>query len=192
MQKRLFWVGIVLIGAVALSAAVWSAVVKPTLHGAVIQPPSQAAEIRLQDFNGQSFSLNSLRGKVVLLYFGYTNCPDECPLTMAHLKLAKDRLGADAQDVRVIMVTTDPKRDTAQTLKDWLGKFNSSFIGLLGTQDQLAQTWKDYGVTVEDGGATHSYFLYVIDRAGNFRETFLPDSQPGDIAADLKMLLAEK
>lgn len=192
MQKRLFWAGIVLIVAVALSAAAWSAVVKPTLHGAVIQPPLQAAEIRLQDFNGQSFSLSSLRGKVVLLYFGYTNCPDECPLTMAHLKLATDRLGAAAQDVRVIMVTTDPKRDTAQTLKDWLGKFNSSFIGLLGTQDQLAQTWKDYGVTVEDGGETHSYFVYVIDRAGNFRETFLPDSQPGDIASDLKMLLAEK
>ncbi len=192
MQKRVLWAGIGFIVVVALSAAAWSIMVKQGLHGAVIDPPMPAAEIQLQDFNGQSFSLSSLRGQVVLLYFVYTNCPDECPLTMAHLRLAVDKLGSDAQKVRVLMVTTDPKRDTAQALKDWLGKFNPSFTGLLGTPDQLAKVWKDYGVTVEDGGATHSYFIYVIDRAGNFRETFLPDSQPGDIASDLRMLLAEK
>ena len=192
MQKNVFWVGIALTALVVLSAGAWFIAVKPSLHGAIINPPLPAAEIRLQDFSGQNFTLGSLRGKVVLLYFGYTNCPDECPLTMAHLKLATDRLGTRAQDVRVIMVTTDPKRDTPQALKDWLGKFDPGFIGLSGTADQLAQTWKDYGVTVEDSGETHSYFIYVIDRAGNFRETFLPDSQPGDIASDVQMLLSEK
>ena len=192
MQQRVLWAGIGLIAAVAISAAAWSIIMKPGLHGAVINPALPAAEIQLQDSNGRVFSLRGLQGKVVLLYFGYTNCPDECPLTMAHLKLATDRLGAQAQDVRVIMITTDPKRDTAQVLKDWLDKFNPGFIGLLGTPDQLAKVWKDYGVTVEDSGETHSYFIYVIDRAGNFRETFLPDSQPGDIASDLQMLLAEK
>ncbi len=192
MQKRVLWAGVGFIVVVALSAAAWSMMVKPGLHGAVINPALPAAEIQLQDFSGQNFSLRGLRGQVVLLYFGYTNCPDECPLTMAHLKLAVDKLGSGAQNVRVIMVTTDPKRDTAQALKDWLGKFNPSFIGLLGTPDQLTKVWQDYGVTVEDSGATHSYFIYVIDRGGNFRETFLPDSQPGDIASDVQMLLAEK
>ncbi len=192
MQKRLLWVGIGLTIAVALSAAAWLITVKPSLRGATINPPMSAAEIRLQDADGQPFTLSSLRGKVVLLYFGYTNCPDECPLTMAHLKLATDKLGTASQNVRVVMITTDPKRDTASVLRDWLAKFSPNFIGLLGTQDQLAQVWKDYGVTVLDGGETHSYFIYVIDRAGNFRETFLPDAQPSDIAADVQMLLAEK
>ena len=192
MQKNVLWVGIGSILAVALGAAAWMITVKPSLHGAVIDPPLAAAEIRLQDTSGRSFTLSSLRGKVVILYFGYTNCPDECPLTLAHLKLATDRLGAQARDVRVIMITTDPKRDTPQALQSFMTKFSPDFIGLAGTPDQLAQVWRDYGVTVEDNGETHSFFVYMIDRAGNFRETFLPDSPPADIAADVQMLLAEK
>ncbi len=191
MQKHVIWVGLASIATVAFATAAWLVTQKPpSLHGAVIDPPMAAADIHLQNYNGQNFSLSSLRGKVVLLYFGYTNCPDECPLTMAHLKLAIDQLGASAQDVRVLMVTTDPKRDTPQVLRAWLMKFSPDFIGLSGTSDQLAQVWRDYGVTVEDGGATHSYFVYVIDRSGNFRETFLPDSQPVDIASDVQALLA--
>jgi cytochrome oxidase Cu insertion factor (SCO1/SenC/PrrC family) len=77
-------------------------------------------------------------------------------------------------------------------MRSFLDKFSPSFIGLVGSQDQLAKVWKDYGVTVEDNGETHSLFVYVIDRAGDFRETFLPDSLPADMAADLQMLLNEK
>ena len=192
MQKQVLWVGLGSIVAVALGAAAWFITAKPSLHGAVIDPPIPAAEIQLQDYNGQHFTLSSLRGTVVLLYFGYTNCPDECPLTMAHLKLVTDRLGAQASNVRVVMVTTDPKRDTSQVLKDWLTKFSPDFIGLAGTPGQLAQVYRDYGVTVEDSGETHSYFVYVIDRAGNWRETFLPDALPTDVAADVQLLLAQK
>ena len=177
---------------VAVLAAASFLTAKPGLHGGIIDPPLQAADIQMADFNGQSFSLSGLRGKVALLYFGYTNCPDECPLTMAHLKLAVDKLGNEAQNVRVVMITTDPKRDSPEAMKAFLGKFSPDFIGLVGTQEQLAQVWKNYGVTVEDNGATHSFFIYVIDPAGNFRETFLPDSQPADITADLRLLLSER
>ena len=190
MQKQVLWVGLASILTVAFAAAAWIITTKPSLHGAVIDPPMQAADIRLQDYNNQDFDLGSLRGKVVLLYFGYTNCPDECPLTMAHLKLATEQLGNDAEGVRVILVTTDPNRDTSQVLKSWLTKFSPAFIGLLGTPDQLAQVWREYGVTVEDSGETHSNFLYVIDRTGRFRETFLPDAQPADIASDVRLLLS--
>lgn len=192
MQKRLLWVGIASTAAVALVAAAWYVTVKPSLHGAVIDPPLPAAEIHLQDYNGRDFTLSNLRGKAVILYFGYTNCPAECPLTMAHLKLAADRLGTETQDLRIIMITTDPKRDTPQAVKAFLIKFSPDFIGLLGTPEQLAQVWKDYGVTVEDNGETHSFFVYMIDPAGNFRETFLPDSQPADMVSDIHLLLAEK
>ncbi len=193
MQKHVLWVGLASIVTVALGAVIWLINMKPaSLRGAVIDPPAPAAEIQLQDYNGENFSLSSLRGKVVILYFGYTNCPDECPLTMAHLKLATDRLGTEAKDVRVAMITTDPKRDTAQALKSFMLKFSPDFIGLLGSPEELAKVWKDYGVAVEDGGETHSTYTYVIDRSGNFRETFLPDSEPADIAADLQLLLSEK
>ena len=74
-----------------------------------------------------------MRGKVVLLFFGFTNCVDECPLTMAHIKLALEMLGDGAQDVQVVLVSTDPVRDTPQVLQDFLGKFNPAFLGITGT-----------------------------------------------------------
>src|ERR1700690_356241 len=169
MQHKILWWGVGLIGVLAIISGGMFFSIKPSFHGAVINPPIPAAEINLADSNGAQFTLSSLRGKVVILYFGYTNCPDECPLTMAHLKLAMDMLGDKSKDVQVVMISTDPARDTAQAMKDFLEKFNSSFVGLVGTPDELMKVWKDYGVTVEDGGETHSYFIYMIDQDGNFR-----------------------
>ena len=105
-----------LIAVLAIVAGVHISTNKPSFHGAVINPPIPAAEIKLTDSNGGPFALSGLRGKVVILYFGYTNCPDECPLTMAHLKLAMDLLGSQSKKVQVVMVTTDPARDTAQSM----------------------------------------------------------------------------
>jgi protein SCO1 len=191
MQNKVLWWGILLVGALVIVSGILFFNIKPSYHGAVINPPIEAAEIKLTDFNGTPFKLSSLRGKVVILYFGYTNCPDECPLTMAHLKLATEELGERSRKVQVVMITTDPARDTAHAMKDFLGKFSSNFIGLVGTPDELMKVWKDYGVTVEDGGETHSSFIYMIDQQGNFRETFLPDSLPADITSDTRLLLGE-
>ncbi len=191
-MRKVWLVGMVLLLLLAVTTGILYFTKRASLHGAVINPPAPMADINLTDQNGQPFSTAALRGKVEILYFGYTDCPSECPLTMAHLKLALDSLGPQARQVQVVMVTTDPARDTSQVLKDWLAKFNPAFVGLTGSPDQLAQTWKDYGVAVEQGGETHSYFVYVIDQAGNLRETFLPDSQPADEAADISLLLNEK
>jgi protein SCO1 len=188
-MRRFLLVGIGVLAALLLVTGYLFVSQPHTLHGAVIDPPAPVAEIQMTDQSGQPFRLRALRGRIVLLYFGYTNCPDECPLTMAHLKLAVDQLGNRGADVRVMMVTTDPIRDTTQALKLWLGKFNPSFIGVTGSTDQLAKTWRDYGVTVENGGETHSFFIYVIDRSGNLRETLLPDSLPQDISSDVNLLL---
>ena len=191
MQHKILWWGVVLIGVLAIISGFMFFSIRPSFHGAVINPPIPAAEIKLPDSNGAPFTLSNLRGKVVILYFGYTNCPDECPLTMAHLKLAMDMLGDKSKDVQVVMISTDPARDTAEAMKDFLGKFDPSFVGLVGTPDELTKVWKDYGVTVEDSGETHSFFIYMIDQGGNFRETFLPDTLPADIAADTRLLLSE-
>jgi protein SCO1 len=192
MNRRLFFLGVGILVLLMIVAAIVSMTNKPSFKGAVITPPWPAPEIKLTDHNGQPFRMSSQRGKVVLLFFGYTNCPDECPLTMAHLKLALESLGDRAKDVQVVMVTTDPFRDTPQALKDFMEHFNPTFLGLTGNSGRLRMAWIDYGVTVEAGGETHSTYLYVIDPAGNVRETFLPDAEPTDIAADVRLLLKGK
>ena len=163
-----------------------------SVHGGVINPPSPAADISMADQNGTLFQLGAQTGKVVMVFFGFTNCVEECPLTMAHIKLAVDALGADAGNVKVVMVSTDPLRDTPEAMKKFLAKFNPAFIGITGIDIDLQEIWKAYGVVVENGGETHSSFTYVIDKKGTLRETFSPDTQPEDITADLKVYLAEK
>lgn len=192
MQRKTLFVGVsIFVGLLALTAFLYFTS-KPSFRGAVITPPWSAPEINLTDHNGRPFKMSDQHGKVVLLYFGYVNCPDECPLTMAHLKLALESLGDRARDVQVIMVSTDPVRDTPQALKDFMEHFNPLFLGLTGTPGELQKVWKDYGVTVEAGGETHSTYLYVIDPAGNVRETFLPDTEPTDIAGDVGLFLKGK
>jgi protein SCO1 len=192
MHRKTIMVGAGIAVILLLFSLVYFLTNKPSLRGSIISPPWTAPEISLRDHDGQPFTLSSQKGKVVLLYFGYVNCPDECPLTMAHVKLARESLGNRAQDIQVIMVSTDPVRDTPQALKTFMEHFDPSFRGLTGSGPDLQKTWQDYGVTVEDGGETHSTYLYVIDPAGNIRETFLPDTEPQDIAADIKLLLNEK
>lgn len=164
---------------------------KPAFKGQVVEKLAAAPEISMTDQNGKPFQLSAMRGKVVLVFFGFTNCVDECPLTMAHIKLALESLGSDAKDVQVVLVSTDPVRDTPQALQDYLGKFDPSYIGIPGTVDELTKIWNDYDVVVLDGGETHSSFTYVIDKQGNLQVTFNPESTPEDIASDLKILLAE-
>jgi protein SCO1/2 len=192
MQRKTLVVGISILAVLIVMIALSFFFNRKTLNGAVITPALSAAEINLTDHHGNPFTMSSQRGKVVLLYFGYTNCPDECPLTMAHIKLALDGIGDRAKNVQVLMVSTDPARDTKDALKKFMGSFNPTFLGLTGSPEELQKVWKDYGVTVMDGGETHSTFLYVIDLAGNIRETLLPDSEPVDIAADVSLLLKGK
>ncbi len=192
MQRKTLLVGAGILVLLTIVTVIFLLTSKPSYRGAVITPPWLAPEIKLTDHNGQPFTMSGQRGKVVLLYFGYVNCPDECPLTMAHIKLALQSLGDRARDVQVAMVSTDPVRDTPQALKEFMGHFDPSFLGLTGTPAELQKTWADYGVTVEQGGETHSTFLYVVDSAGDVRETFLPDAEPVDIATDLDLLLKGK
>jgi protein SCO1/2 len=179
--------------AVFLALSVFSFLTRrPDLRGAALRPPKPAAEFSLSDHNGDPFRMSAQRGKVVVLYFGFVNCPDECPLTMAHVSQALRLLGGSAREVQVVMVSTEPQRDTPQALRQFLANFDRSFLGIPGAPEQLAAVWKAYGVEVLEGGETHSSLSYVIDRSGIERETFTPDTSAEDIAHDLGVLLAEK
>jgi protein SCO1 len=190
MNRKLTIVGSALLALLVLATGVLVATRKPSFRGTVINPPAPAAAIKLTDSNGQPFSLNSQRGKIVLLYFGYTNCPDECPATMAKLKLTMGILGNLAQNVQVLMVTTDPIHDNAAQMKKWMTGFYPTFLGLFGTPAQLQPAYNAYGVTVEDGGETHSTYLYIIDAKGNLRLTVDgPSMDPQDVADDVQTLI---
>lgn len=192
MLRKPLLVGSALL-AIVLTAAVFVLLTQDkSFHSVELQPSLPAAEINLTDQNGRPFALSGLRGKVVLIYFGYTNCPAECPIAMAQLKQVLAILEDDARDVQVLLVTTDPARDDPAALREFLGRFSPTFLGLTGTPDELAQVWQDYGVMVMDNGETHSNRVYVVDRAGNLRLTFLPDMLTEDIATDLRLLLREQ
>jgi protein SCO1/2 len=178
---------LVLILIISVSCSVF----KPAFKGQVVEPLAAAPEINMMDHNGDPFQLSEMRGKVILVFFGFTNCVDECPVTMAHIKLALESLGNEAKNVQVVLVSTDPVRDTPMALQDFLGKFDPSYLGIPGSVDELKRIWNDYGVVVQDGGETHSSLTYVVDKKGNLQLTFDPEATPEDIASDLKILLAE-
>lgn len=176
------------------------------LHGAefragVLQPPRKAPDFTLKASSGAEFRLSRYQGKVVLMGFGYTYCPDVCPTTLADLALVRKKLGAEAERVQVIYVTVDPERDTVERLSAYMNAFDKTFLGLTGTPGQLAGVWKGYGVstrkTVMDkkSGAYlihHSASIHFIDGAGYLR-VMAPFGTPvEDMAHDVKLLLMER
>jgi protein SCO1 len=175
-----------------LLASVSCSALGSSFKGAVLKPVTSAPQIDMPDQNGVPFKLSDLQGDIALIFFGFTNCVDECPLTMAYLTAARQTLGDNTGRVHVILVSTDPERDTPYAMRDYLSKFDPTYIGITGTLDELTKIWNDYDVVVEDGGEAHSSYTYVVDQNGDLRLHFDPETSPDDIAADLKTLLASR
>lgn len=187
--------GIVLIAAFFAGCGGTSAYV---FKGGEVKPAAAAAPIQLIDQDGSPFSLSQLKGKAVVLYFGYTTCPDLCPTTLSDFVAVKAELGDDASKVRFGLVTVDPERDRPERLKQYLGFFDPEFFGLTGSSDQIAAVEQAYGVVakrVEYPGTStgylmdHTSVIYLIDSQGRMRVTFAYGADPKDIAADLKHLI---
>lgn len=165
-------------------------------------PPLSFAMTRAAD--GKQVTARDYRGKIALLYFGYTNCPDVCPATLSNLHDVLARLGPKARDVRVLFVTVDPNRDTAPLLAAYVKNFGPEIVGLRGTPDELATLARRYrvvySVTPATGGhpyeVTHSSAIYVFDAAGAARliVASLSSTAPdiAGTAADLNRLAAEQ
>ncbi|MEO8354350.1 MAG: SCO family protein [Chloroflexota bacterium] len=200
MDKKTILVGVLsflLIGLVAAGVFLFA---KPaSFRGTVYtEPYPPAAEIELARDNGTSFRLDGMRGKIVLLFFGYTSCPDVCPTTMAELKTALDEIGEEnAKNVQVVFVTVDPERDTPQRVQEYVNHFNKDFVGLSGSESQLAKIWSEYGVfreIVEGTSAAgylvdHTARVTLIDQDGNLRLSYGFETPLEDIVHDLKLLL---
>jgi len=157
-----------------------------------------ARGFELTDQNGKRRTLAEFKGKVVSVFFGYTQCPDVCPTTLAEMKEVRARLGADADRLQVLFVTVDPERDTPELLRNYVTAFDPSFLGLTGSPAEVAAVAKEFRVFYEkvpgkspaDYTMNHTAGSYVFDPAGHIR-LFVRHGQATDVlAGDLKVLLA--
>ena len=166
-------------------------------HGTVLQSPLPATNFTLTGSNGQPVSLSDFKGQVVLLYFGYSTCPDVCPTTLAELHKTLGVLGNRAKDVQVMMITVDPERDTVAVMGEYVTHFDARFIGLTGTPDQIAQIATSYGIAYSKHAGDsalgylvdHTATVTAIDRQGHVRVIFPFNTPAADIAADVEYLL---
>jgi protein SCO1 len=167
-------------------------------HGSAFNPPRTAPDFALSDQFGGTYELSEKQGRVVALYFGFTNCLDECPAAMALFKQVRAGLGADAGLVDFLFVTVDPARDSAEQLAAFLDKFDPEIIGLTGPQARMAPVWQSYGVYIDvqnevnGTSVTHSTPIYLIDREGRLRLTYDLSVSARDLQGDIQQMLAEK
>lgn len=164
-----------------------------------ISGATYARELNLRDPDGRRRSLGELKGRLAVVFFGYTQCPDVCPTTMAELAEVKRALGPDGARVQGVFVTIDPERDTPELLKAYVGNFGPDFVGLRGTPEQLKAAAREFKVFYAkvpgktEGSYTmdHTAGSYVFDTQGRIRLFTRYGSGAQALAADLKQLLAE-
>ena len=170
----------------------------PSFRGSVVAEPITVPDFVLTDENGETFRLSDQRGNVVLLFFGYTSCPDVCPTTLANWRKVHESLGDDAARVRFVFVTVDPERDSVERLGLHVNAFNPDFIGLTGTPEELQAVYDIFDVYYEKDTSSasalgylvnHTATTFVLDTEGiwRLRETYGTPSE--DITHDIRQLL---
>lgn len=201
-------VALLLLGGLGLSACGRG---QHSFLGTEYDPRPPAPAVELTDFNNQPFRLRDYFGQPIVVFFGYTNCPDVCPATVYNVAWVFDRLqSVENLSAKFVMITVDPSRDDSQALKQFLGGFDSSFIGLTGTPEELESVQSKFGILAQrdDGvdlhaaehvqaGAenytiTHTSRLFLIDKRGNLAVSYSFGTEPEVILTDLLYLIHER
>lgn len=168
----------------------------PSFKNTDITGADYGKDFRLTDHTGKTRTLADFRGKVVVMFFGYTRCPDVCPTTLAELKAVKEQLGADGMRMQVLFVTVDPERDTPELLASYVPAFDPSFLGLYGDNAAISKVARDFKVFYQKvpGKAPDSYTVdhtagsYIFDPLGRLR-LFARFGNAANLAADIRTLL---
>lgn len=187
---------LLLVAALALTACS-PADAPASFHNTDITGADYGRDFALTDHNGNPRTLADYRGKVVTMFFGYTQCPDVCPTNLSTMAAVMKQLGADSDKVQVLFITVDPERDTPELLKQYVPAFDPRFVGLYGTAEQTAAVAKEFKVFYRKSGDTnglnytvdHSAGTYVFDPEGRIRLYIKHGTGVDDITADLKRLL---
>ena len=190
MQRRLFLT--------TLSALPLAAYAAPAYTGIDITGSSIGPDFNLFYGNGKPASLRDFKGKYVLLFFGFTQCPDVCPTALARAVEVKRLLGADGDKLQVVFVTVDPERDTAPLLAEYMRAFDPSFVAVRGNAEQTAKAAADFKIfyrKVPSGSSytmDHTAITYVLDATGKVRLALKHDETAQQCAADLRQLMQAK
>ncbi|NCP86511.1 MAG: hypothetical protein CO094_02900 [Anaerolineae bacterium CG_4_9_14_3_um_filter_57_17] len=199
MNNRQTLIFMAVVAALMGALALYQFFQPPRWNGSHISPPAPMPGFSLQSAAG-AVDLQQFAGKYVILYFGYTGCPDVCPTTLAGLREALRRLGANADKFQVIFVSVDPARDTPQIASAYAARFNPAFLGLTGSAEEIAATAKAFGVYYKlndpdpkTGFYTvdHSASVLVLDRQGALILTWPYGLTPVEIEEDLRNLLRQ-
>ncbi len=173
----------------------------PSFRGTELGDSMPTTDFALTDQHNQPFTLSEHQGKVVLLFFGFTYCPDVCPLTLSTWKKVREAIRKDADKVEFVYITVDPERDTPEKLASHLGIFSPDFIGLTGPAEDLQEVYSSYGVyreknQISDSAAgyliNHTSRINIIDTQGKWRLSFSHDASVEDLAHDIRLLLKTK
>lgn len=196
--RRPYWLlAIPAVLAVVLGGLLWW-LWPPTLHGVTLQSPRPTENFTLMTSAGEPMQLSDFRGKYVLVYFGYTYCPDVCPITMNDLAAMARELGdRRMEDVQVLFISVDPERDTPEHLASYLPHFHPEFLGMTGTVDQIQPVASQFGIFFESHGGSgaagylvdHTSAVTLIDPQGRVRMIFPYGVSGPEMASDLQYLM---
>ena len=178
----------------------WGGGAKTRFQGVDLSGASYARSFSLPDQDGKLRSLSDFKGKVVVVFFGFTQCPDVCPTTLAELAQVKKAMGADGERVQGVFISVDPERDTPELLKAYLASFDASFLALRGSPEQLKEVAREFkvyyakvpGKTAETYTMDHTAASFLFDPQGRVRVFSRYGAGATALQADIKALLAEK
>jgi len=196
-SSPLFW-SIITCSLLALASLLAGCDSGPKFKSTDITGVDYGKSLDLTDHDGKPRHLQDFRGKAVVLFFGFTHCPDVCPTTLAEISQALKQLGPDAERVQVVLVTVDPERDTKEALKKYVTAFDPRFLGMYGDMEATRRVAKDFKIyfekrkTGDTYSVDHSAQSYVIDPQGRLRLLVRHDRIATDLPADLKAVLNER
>jgi protein SCO1/2 len=167
-------------------------------QGTEYAKPNTAPDFELMATDGHRFRLGEQRGQIVLMFFGYTSCPDVCPTTLAEANQILRGLENDADQVTFLFITVDPERDTPEVLSNYVAAFHPAIVGLTGAPNELGAVYQDYGILAEkeelSGSAVgyvinHTARIFLVDAQGRLRLSYAFGTPPEDILQDIHHLL---
>jgi protein SCO1/2 len=197
MRAGLFKVSHGVLPLLLLLTPLFAAAADSELKAGVFSPARAAPDFSLRGSDGTELKLDRYKGRVVVLAFGFTSCPDVCPTTLSTLAETRKKLGDKGDRLQVVYITVDPETDSPERMRKYLASFDPSFVGGTGTAEQLAAVRQDYGIAASQktlgshSTFSHSSFTYLIDRHGSLRALMPYGQSSDDYVHDVRILLGQ-